>query len=86
MQLTMVMIFSAIFLYKSAAIVALIAVALGVQVPVQLNTSAPALGPGAILANGPVVTVATAPGKGGTLNDVGFYANIVLTGLCTCDS
>ena len=66
------MIVSAIFLYKSAAIVALPAVALGVQVPVQLDTSAPALGRRAVLADGPVVTVAPTPGEGEVFNDLGF--------------
>ena len=79
-------VFSTVVVLKSAAIVAFPAVALGVQVPVQLNTAAPVLGCRAVLTDGPVVTVTPAPGEEGPLMTWGVYANIVPTGLCTCDS
>ena len=37
------------------------AVALGVQMPVDLHSAAPTLGSGAVLARGPAVTVVSAP-------------------------
>ena len=49
------------FLLNSTAKVALPAVALGVQVPVDLHSAAPILGCGAVLADGLVVAVVSAP-------------------------